>query len=401
MKRRKTAARTASAGADDHALRRTGGRASYAAILTFSALLALFVGGTLSYALFYTVLALLPLSLLHVWIISRRIRFLQKTWPQELQKGQSAEWRFAFRNKSFLPAPWLEALPLECPGFPESLPDYRPSLLPRGTQKYSVAIRFRYRGEYDIGLKHLAVWDTLKIFRLKLDPGAPLCVRVYPRLLELRKLSLTQPADSERPRPIAQDSDEPLSETRKYVPGDTLSRIHWNLTARNQELTTRLFAKESELRVLCLLDLRSFESPDVPLCEDAVIEAGLAAARHVLSQGITMTFVFASGHEVFTYEQRDMSRFQELYHACAALRFDAELPPHLLPARLPEAQHILLFTAHDVTDELLRSIPPDVYLRVFRVKHFRDEPIPSHGATRNVSVTALTADGDFAAEMEG
>lgn len=379
----------------------SGARVSYGAVLVFSVCLVLFIGGTLAYALFITALLLLPLSLLHAYIASRSLKLLQKAGPQSLQKGQAAIWRFVLRNNSILPIPWIEAIPRECPDLPEALPAHKLSLLPLAKAERSVTVGFRYRGEYSIGMDYIAVYDALRLFRFKLRAGEPLCVRVYPRLLDLRRFPLIRLVDSERPRPAAQDSDEPLSETRKYIPGDTLSRIHWNLTARNQELTSRLFAKESEMRVLCLLDLRPFESPDMRLCEDALIEAGLAGARFVLAQSITLMFVFASGDNIFAVEERDMSRFENLYHACAALRFDAELPPHLLPARLPEARHVLLFTCHDVTEDFLQSVPPDASLNVFRVKRYRDEPVPYSETTHRVRVIALTADGDFASEMEG
>ena len=376
-------------------------RIAYGIVLACAALLVIFVGGRVVYALFYVCVLLLPLSLLHALFISRGVWFGQRLEPSALRKGQRASWAFAVLNRSVLPAPWVEILPRACPGWETAPEPERLALLPGGKKEKSVPVRFRYRGLFQVGLDKIVVRDAMRLFAFTVAMDERVEALVYPRIYKLRRFAVSRMNEQERPRATAQASDEALAETRKYIPGDTLSRVHWNLTARNQELTTRLFAQESELRVLCLVDLRPFEAPDARQCGDAVIEAALAAARFVLGRGMPLTFAGFDLGKPYAWEARDLSRFDELCRVCAALSFDTELPPELLLKELPDTRYIMLFTAHNPSDELLRRIPGDVYLDVFRVRRDAEEALPSYSMAGTMRLFALDADERLQAQMEG
>ncbi|MCL2030495.1 MAG: DUF58 domain-containing protein [Oscillospiraceae bacterium] len=375
-------------------------RVAYGAVLTGSALLALFAGGRMVYALFYLCLLLLPLSLAHAFAVSRFLGLTQHVKQMALDKGQLTSWTFILRNACFLPAPWIEVLPRACAGLEARIEPTRMALLPGGREKRTIPVQFRYRGAYRLGMEKIVVRDAMRLFAVSVPLPESVPVLVYPRVYELRRFAMSRLTEEDRPCPIAQPSDEVLAETRKYIPGDTLSRIHWNLTARNQELMTRLFVQEAEQRVMCVVDLRPFEAEDTRLCEDAVIEAALAAARFTLWKGVPLLFTGYDRGTRYAAEARDLSRFEELRRVCAALSFGASLPPELLLNDLRESRYVMLFTAHDPSDELLKRVPADGYMDVFRIRRGGQDAVPPYGTAGRVRVFALDADERLPAVME-
>ena len=376
-------------------------RIAYSLMLLGSALLVLFIGGRMAYALLYLCLVVLPVSLAHAFAASRFLHLAQNVRQVSLNKGEATSWGISLRNFSFLPVPWIEAKPRACEGLEAQPEPIRFALLPGRREKRMLPVQFKYRGAYRLGMEKIVVRDAMRLFAVSASRHDFVDVLVYPRIYKLRRFALSRLAEQDRPRPIAQASDEALAETRKYIPGDTLARIHWNLTARNQELTTRLFAQEAELRVLCLVDLRPFEAPDVRLCEDAVIEAALAAARYALSKGVPLIFTGFDRSTRYAMEARDLSRFEELCRVCAALSFGTSLPPELLLNELQETRYVMLFTAHDPSDELLVRVPADAFMDVFRIRRGEEEAMPSYGTAGRVRMFALDADERLPAEMEG
>ena len=67
-----------------------------------------------------------------------------------------------------------------------------------------------------------------------------------------------------------------LNGIREYVPGDRLSRIHWNATAKTGSLKSKQFDQEVQAPILIVLDIRtaSYESP-------ASFELALSAAASI------------------------------------------------------------------------------------------------------------------------
>jgi uncharacterized protein (DUF58 family) len=376
-------------------------RVAYGIVLLCSALLVLLIGGRAVYALFYLCLLLPPLSLAHAFLASRFLVITQHVRKQELSKEQTTSWSFILRNRSVLSAPWIEVMPRASMGLEDEPEPVRLALLPGRSNQQTIPVRFRYRGAYRLGMEKIVVRDAMRLFAVSVPVPDTIPVLVYPRVYRLRRFALTRLIEQERPRPIAQASDEALAETRKYIPGDSLSRIHWNLTARNQELTTRLFAQEADLRVMCAVDLRPFEAPDARMCEDAVIEGALAAARFALSKGVPLTFTGFDGGKRYTTEARDLSRFEELRRVCAALSFNTTLPPELLLDDLREARYVMLFTAQDPSDELLGRLPADTYMDVFRIRRGEEDAVKSFNMAGRVRLFALSADGRLPTEMEG
>jgi uncharacterized protein (DUF58 family) len=384
-----------------------GSRITFISIMLGSVLLVLLFGGTLAFALLGLCVIAFAYAIVHVIAAALCVKIQQRLDPRDIQRGASVEWAFAVFNKGPFPLPWVQIVTAPYAELGEISGKYNVSVLPFSSHIHKQSIVFPHRGEYTLSAKSMGISDPFRLLRISRRLTQDMRVTVWPRLHTLTRFSLSRLSEKERPRLTALDSDETLPETRPYIPGDSMARIHWKLTARRRELTTRLLARESKLRVLCVLDLRPFLALDPLTCQDTVIEAALAASRFALTCGAELTFTCDTGQVPITLTAYEAAGFDRIHHLCATAAFDSTVSPSVLIASASNSQiaagahYVMVFTCQNTDDEFFDALPQGAYADIFRVRREPGENLPLSDNQGHVRMFPLDPNGDLVAGMEG
>ena len=160
-------------------------------------------------------------------------------------------------------------------------------------------VRFLRRGVYDLGNASIAAGDPLGLTRFWKDQQLSTPVVVYPRILE----------DAELPRPVSKMMGELITRDRlltdpflvrgirPYQPGDLIRDIHWQATARTDELQVRVHDSTVCTRLLVVLNAQRFDNQwddyvrqeDVNLLEEE-IRLTASVCIHTLRAGLAVGF---------------------------------------------------------------------------------------------------------------
>ena len=174
------------------------------------------------------------------------------------------------------------------------------SLMPYQQIRRRHRVKFLRRGVYDLGNAAMTAGDPLGLTRFCKDQQLNAPVIVYPRILE----------DAELPHPVSRMMGELLSKNRlltdpflirgirPYMPGDLIRDIHWQATARTDELQVRVHDSTVCTRLLVVLNAQRFDSQwDNYIPEDAKdlleeeIRLAASVCIHTLRAGLAVGFV--------------------------------------------------------------------------------------------------------------
>lgn len=160
-------------------------------------------------------------------------------------------------------------------------------------------VKFLRRGVYDLGNASLAVGELLGVTRLWKEQQISAPVTVYPRLLDAEEL----------PYPLSQTLGRLITKKqlmhdpfmvrgiRPYQPGDLIRDIHWQATARTDQVQVRVHDKTICPRLLVVVNAQRndvqwdgyVKDSDVPWVEEA-IRLGASMCIHGLRSGLAVGF---------------------------------------------------------------------------------------------------------------
>ncbi|MDR0249604.1 MAG: DUF58 domain-containing protein [Oscillospiraceae bacterium] len=344
-------------------------RVTYLCSLTLALMLILLVGGQMTYAYLFLILSLPIFALLYLLAASASVAVYQYVSSPAVMKGEEVTYTFAARNRGVLPLGHLGATVEDSRHLTPQGRDMVFSLLPFAKRAYSIPLRFDYRGLYRVGVGAIHVADPFALFRRKLGVTKLPQVAVYPRIYDIARFAPSRLSLLQEQSVFMKESEEQASDTRRYVHGDPLNRLHRNLTARSGEPITRLFEREREGRVLLVADFTPFEAENTALCEDAVIELCLSAARYIMNLGRKAEICYAcGGGEVWTGELTQ-ARFTKVLWDMAGMSFDAHIPPDVLFSK-SDALYTVVFSAHEPSSRALDAAASRLPLDYVCVRRF-------------------------------
>ena len=160
-------------------------------------------------------------------------------------------------------------------------------------------VEFLRRGVYDLGNASMGAGDLLGLTRYWKDQQLSTPVTVYPRILDTEDL----------PYPLSKTMGELVTKNRllqdpflvrgirPYQPGDLIRDIHWQATARTEELQVRVHEFTISTRLLVILNAQGSDNQwdDYVTEEHApILEEGIRLAAsmciHALRGGLAAGF---------------------------------------------------------------------------------------------------------------
>jgi uncharacterized protein (DUF58 family) len=153
------------------------------------------------------------------------------------------------------------------------------------------------RGPLTMGTVHARLWDRAGLRAVEVSLDSSKLVRVYPRLLPVRRLPHPRRTQTSVGNYVARSVGEGLEpgDIRPFVTGDRVRRVNWRASLRWQRLYVTEHRQEKNADVLLMLDcLAEFgDPPETTL--DASIRAVASLARAYLQRKDRVGFIEYGG----------------------------------------------------------------------------------------------------------
>lgn len=186
----------------------------------------------------------------------------------------------------------------------------------------------RYRGVHELGPFTVIVSDPFGCAVRRLSLGSTDTVLVTPSVFELARIDLRlstgDGAEQVSRRLVGAGEQDVIA--RKYLPGDSMRRLHWPATAKHGELMVRQDDQRNDQEAVIVLDAHSFGHEGGGHPDDAfewAVSAVASIALHLMAEGYGVRLVghtsgTSSSHdEVFTAPHGASRVVLDLAHASA------------------------------------------------------------------------------------
>ena len=125
-----------------------------------------------------------------------------------------------------------------------------------------------------MGPPSLAVGDLFGFYTREIKTQASVDIIVYPRLVEIKPLSLPRRAFYGIPGARSPVEDPVyIYGTKDYQPGSPARRIHWKASARHNRIQEKLCEPTEQEKILILLDVGPFAEVRAEEAFERIIEA--------------------------------------------------------------------------------------------------------------------------------
>jgi uncharacterized protein (DUF58 family) len=252
--------------------------------------LAAWAGITIIVILFGLVLGLAGLSRLWSYWSLKGVSYERSLTETRVFPDEYLELKLKVTNRKLLPLPWIEVNDQVPSGFVPGLvssDDTRPgyemisqstSILWYSAISWKYHLQCKRRGYYPLGPLTVTSGDIFGLYpRTSIELGHNYLI-VYPRIYSMSHLnipSLYPLGDVKSDNRIFEDPSRTIG-IRDYLPGDSLRRIHWKASARQQQLQVKIFEPTTTLRVALFLSMDSYR--DNGTWKNEELELGISTA---------------------------------------------------------------------------------------------------------------------------
>ena len=289
-------------------------RIAYILILLLALVGISFFGGPIPYLFLWTVLFLPLVSLLYIGYVIVFLKIYQRTDGRNMVSGTPSNFYITLQNEGPFS---FSALRIKYYSSFSTIMDLEEDVIyelpPKASIKRNTLLLCRYRGEYEVGIKKITVWDFLGIFSFTYNIKEPLNVIVAPALVHLPELDSMDPF-SDADRDCFVNRTEPDIIVREYAAGDELRFIHWKSSAVMQKLMIRERIGEEKSGIGIFMDSRRYGSrkEDYLAIENKIIETVLALSEYYIRNHIPVDVSFQKEH-CCLQTIRDERGFESLY----------------------------------------------------------------------------------------
>jgi Uncharacterized conserved protein (some members contain a von Willebrand factor type A (vWA) domain) len=328
-------------------------------------------------AVLYVFFLLLPIfTLMYLFAASAGVKVYVERGSSQTPKRAPVRFGLTVANDTAIPVPFAEIdvmLPSEravrCVGR-----RVRVSLAPFGYYDLSETVTFPYRGEYEIGVSDIYIYDLFRMFRLRVTADTFTTVFVIPRRLSIDRDGAHAASDvnTSSVKNINGVDRAELADIREYRSGDHMKSIHWNLSSKTQDLVVKEYAMNSGNRVYVFADTARLADPSSDTAyeddineyaADGVIELALAAATRELEGGNDVTMVwyddrYDGGMQTAELESvKDLDRVFPVFATVKLCPGDGEHDFTKMSALVTETQGVtIIFVSARMDAALVRGI---------------------------------------------
>ena len=285
-------------------LRTVGALVTYFVVVALLAALPMFVNTAIGYVPVIAALALFAVDLAYLFAIRRSITFSEVKLASECVRGEELPFALGVENRSFLPAPRVQAH-FQLSDIFGGVGREQTRVLtlpPHATRTFDLGIVFPHIGVVRVGIRSIDVYDPLGVFSFTVYNGQLANVAIGPRVVSLSNLEISDQSLRESDKNIKTYISDGMDYAgiREYQWGDPMKSIHWKLSSKTEDdYLTRLYETPTTPGIALFMDLECpSEDPEALMYAfDAVVESALSIELFASSSGYNseLLFVDSSG----------------------------------------------------------------------------------------------------------
>lgn len=318
-------------------------------IIVVSLLSGLITGRSFFFNVAYAFVGLLVFAFFWAWSGANWLRLARQTRARRAQVGRYMEERFTVRNTSIVPKLWVEIYDQS------NLPGHRAShvisnLGPRAGGSWLARTLCVQRGEFQLGPLRIVTGDPFGLFEVERKISAISRLVVYPAIIDITDFALPigilPGGDALRRRTHHITAN--AAGVRDYVPGDSLSRIHWRSTARRDRLIVKEFELDPLADIWLMLDAEKtvhfgtytptdadaermpWESDGIfsipPTTEEYAVAISASLTRYFLQKDRSVGFATHSQRREVIQVDRGSRQLTKILETLAVLRTRGDVP---------------------------------------------------------------------------
>lgn len=254
----------------------------------------------------YLPLAMLVFMLLFSWVylrlIARGFSVEHDFEEGSCARGASVELPITLQNRSRLPI--LCARPQVYVKNPYGAVEHEALAVAmvgaRGSDCIRADVQLGHVGVYSAGLEGVELYDPLKFFRKHKEAEGQALLVSMPRDFEVGAITFSEMAAHESKNPVRTvlSDNVDYAGTRDYEYGDPMKSVHWKLSARMNQLQTRLFEASVNTRLSVIMDFHSpaYAFEELLECCDVIVEMALAVMRLAQKRNIEASLCYRDKH---------------------------------------------------------------------------------------------------------
>lgn len=307
-------------------------RVLYWAAIPCTLLFGLYTGNRFLWMVFLTLTLLMLAALgINIWTICS-FSYVQELDSGHGEKGQSAGLHIGIYNDKPFPFTHMR-VKVEAPA-PQDAKWLEINLSPRDRCAFDLELPLRMRGEYRVGMTRLELQDVFGLLPMHIDLRRlpyyrQKSILVLPRVLEIPLPAENMAATGGSGVAALSTGKDELSYLRSWQPGDKLSRVHWQASAKARELVARQYEDPAGSSCLIFLDCRTLPEEDA----DKLVECTAALAYAHLKRGDQVFLMCSRPEDPGPGRAFGLSELTAIREWLALLKFDLETLPS---TRLPE-----------------------------------------------------------------
>jgi len=339
-------------------------RFAYILALFFAATFVFMTESDVAYVMLYVLAAIPVLSFLYSFICMQGLSVRHFFRHSSITKGDDSDIIVMVENHSFLPVFDAEIVFKEADVgviMPANL--FIKKIAARSVEEQVINYSCKYRGQFHVGALHIKMFDILKLFIFKKKIESDDFVLVYPRAFPVEsfpvKVELTAKEDAKKASIM--DDYYTIADIRKFVPSDSLKRVHWKLSAKRNELLVKRHQASGNNAVAIVLDMLKIPVKDTEkriAHEDGIVCRVLSVIKHITNRQMWVDLIYASD-SINTFNCTGSRDFHLLRPILAKAEFNALVPAENILRKIiknkDEIGNIVFFTPN-LTELIVQNL---------------------------------------------
>lgn len=268
-------------------------------VLILTGILPVFVNHPIGYAPLICFLFMLLMSWGYLMLVSKRLLVDAHLEEGSATRGKRCELPVVLKNRSKLPI--LKAQVNLTIGTPGNATGTQTSTLTSidamDDQPINASVTMGHVGVYTAGACSIVLFDPLGLLHKGVGCEHQSIMVSTPQEVNIDNVELSRVMMHQSHTPVRTviSDDVDYAGVRDYEFGDPLKSIHWKLSARSENLLTRLFETTVSTSTSVVMDFHapSYQAEELMTCTDTVVELSLACARLVKARNMELRLCFA------------------------------------------------------------------------------------------------------------
>ena len=257
-------------------------------LLFFSAAL---IGDVMPYFMLYVFLLALLIPLTHSFVVLQSLTGRVDVPREAFYIGETVNIHYLVKNKSIFRIPYMELN-----SFITKRLTGRESMVEvislESKQEFSKneTIILRRRGYYELGDMVITVKDVFRFFSLKKTITSEAELIVYPKIIKLSTFEIMASQQLGELRvfdPAFLDKNR-ISTLKPYQEGDSVKRVHWKMSAKQDNLIIKDYENRGDTYVTVFIDnFQLYFNKDVDRrLEDKIVDMAVCMVNYCLDQRV-------------------------------------------------------------------------------------------------------------------